>query len=101
MWRNAAITGWGYYVPERVLTNRDLEALVKTSDEWIRTRTGILERRIVGPDETTSSMCLRAAGQALERADLPAAELDLVICGTTTPDYLLPAVSCLVQSRLG
>src|SRR6516225_1323841 len=101
MWKFAAITGWGHYVPEKVLTNHDLEAMVETSDEWIRTRTGISERRIAGPEETTSSMCLAAANQALERAQLPPADLDLVICATTTPDHLLPATSCLVQRQIG
>jgi 3-oxoacyl-[acyl-carrier-protein] synthase-3 len=101
MWKFAALTGWGHYVPEKILTNQDLGGMIETSDEWIRTRTGISERRIAGPEETTSSMCLAAANQALERAQLAAADLDLVICATTTPDHLLPATSCLVQKKLG
>jgi 3-oxoacyl-[acyl-carrier-protein] synthase-3 len=101
MQSNAAITGWGWYSPERVLTNQDLEKLVKTSDEWIRTRTGIVERRLAGPGETTASMCLLASQQALVQAQLSPRDLDLVICGTTTPDYLLPATACLIQQRLG
>lgn len=101
MRKSAAITGWGYYVPERVLTNQDLERLVATNDEWIQTRTGIQERRVAGPDETTSVMCTRAARLALDRAGLAACDLDLVICATTTPDHLLPGTSCLVQRRLG
>lgn len=98
---NAAITGWGHYLPERVLSNRDLEQLVATSDEWIRTRTGIQERRVAGPSETTSVMCIRAARKALERAELLAQDLDLIICATTTPDHLLPGTGCIVQRRLG
>jgi 3-oxoacyl-[acyl-carrier-protein] synthase-3 len=101
MRRYAAITGWGCHVPEKVLTNGELETLVKTSDEWIRSRTGIAERRLAGPDETTSSMCTLAARKALERAHLSAHDLDLVICATTTPDHLLPATGCVIQERLG
>jgi 3-oxoacyl-[acyl-carrier-protein] synthase-3 len=99
--RYAGITGWGYYTPEKVLTNRELEELIETSDEWIRKRTGISERRIAAADETTSSMCTMAALRALERAELASAALDLVICATTTPDHLLPPTGCLVQERLG
>ncbi|MDQ3854819.1 MAG: ketoacyl-ACP synthase III [Chloroflexota bacterium] len=99
--RFAALTGWGHYVPEKVLTNHDLESMVDTNDEWIRTRTGIRERRIAGPEETTASMCTAAAKQALERARMDAIDLDLVICATTTPDHLLPATGCLVQHNIG
>src|SRR5262245_66676206 len=95
---NAAITGWGHYAPAKVLTNQELELLVQTSDAWIRARTGIRERRIASPEETTSSMCIAAASQALARAELPPANLDLVVCATTTPDHLLPATACLVQA---
>jgi 3-oxoacyl-[acyl-carrier-protein] synthase-3 len=98
---NAAITGWGHYVPEKVLTNRDLESLVETTDEWVRKRTGIRERRIAAPGETTGTMCAAAGKRALERAQLDAADLDMVICTATTPDYLLPATACLVQESLG
>jgi 3-oxoacyl-[acyl-carrier-protein] synthase-3 len=97
----AAITGWGHETPRRVLTNRELANWVDTSDEWVRTRTGITERRIAGPGETTSSMCVRAARRALEQARLSPRDLDLVICATTTPDQPLPATACLVQQRLG
>jgi 3-oxoacyl-[acyl-carrier-protein] synthase-3 len=100
MLRHAAITGWGHYLPEKVLSNKDLEPVVDTSDEWIRSRTGISERRIAAPGETTSSMCAIAGRQALQRAELDAREVDLVICATTTPDHLLPATSCLVQQKL-
>ncbi len=98
---NAAITGCGRHSPERVLTNHDLEQLVSTDDEWIRSRTGIAERRIASDAETTSSMCVLAAQHALAQAKLSARDLDLIICATTTPDYLLPATACLIQHRLG
>lgn len=98
---NAAITGWGWYSPEQVLTNQDLEKLVDTNDDWIQTRTGIRERRVAGPGETTSSMATIAARQALEEAELSARDIDLVICATTTPDHLLPATACLIQHNLG
>jgi 3-oxoacyl-[acyl-carrier-protein] synthase-3 len=101
MMRSAAITGWGHCLPERVLTNHELESRIDTSDEWIRTRTGIRERRIAGPDETTASLCTVAARRALDCAGLAAAELDLVICATTTPDHLLPNTGSVVQQRLG
>jgi 3-oxoacyl-[acyl-carrier-protein] synthase-3 len=78
-----------------------IAALVDTDDEWIRSRTGIAERRVVGPDETTASMCLEAGRRALRVAGLEARDLDLVICATTTPDHLLPATACLVQREIG
>ena len=99
MQHHAAITGWGWHCPERVLTNRDLEKLVQTNDDWIRSRTGISERRLAGPGETTSTMCVLAAQQALAEAKLSARDIELVICATTTPDYLLPATACLIQHR--
>jgi 3-oxoacyl-[acyl-carrier-protein] synthase-3 len=99
--RHAAVTGWGHYAPEKVLTNHDLEALVDTSDEWIRTRTGICERRIAAPDETTASMAAQASERALERAQLGAIDLDLIICATTTPDHLMPATAPLIGQRIG
>lgn len=101
MARYAAIAGWGKYLPQRVLTNHDLERMVDTSDEWIRTRTGIVERHLVEDGEASSTMAVRAARQALERADLPAFALDLIIVATSTPDYLFPATACLVQDALG
>jgi 3-oxoacyl-[acyl-carrier-protein] synthase-3 len=99
--RYAAITGWGSAVPERVLTNADLEKLVETSDEWIVTRTGIRERHIVGEGESTSTLAVRAARQALERAGVSPWQVDLVICCTATPDFLFPATACLVQHEIG
>lgn len=97
----AHIVGWGKYVPQRVLTNNDLAHMVDTSDEWIRTRTGIAERRIADDGETTVSMAIQAARQALERAGLDPVQLDLIIVATVTPDYLFPATACLVQDALG
>ena len=95
------VVGWGKYVPQRVLTNEDLTQMVDTSDEWIRARTGIHERRLAGDGETTASMSIRAAREALEVAGVGLAQLDLIIVGTVTPDHLFPAVSCLVQDALG
>lgn len=97
----AAIAGWGMDLPQRVLTNQDLERMVDTSDEWIRTRTGISERRLVAEGEATSSMAIRAARQALERANLPPFSVDLIIVATSTPDYAFPATACLVQDAIG
>ncbi len=99
--QNAVITGWGFYAPPRVMTNADLERLVATSDQWITDRTGIKERRIAGEGETTSTMSVRAGRQALERARLRPADLDLVVVATCSPDYLFPATACIVQSALG
>ncbi len=97
----AHITGWGKFVPARVLTNDDLTQIVDTSDEWIHTRTGIAERRIASDEETTSSMALQAARQALGVAALKPSHLDLVIVATATPDHLFPSTACLVQDALG
>jgi len=91
MAKNAVITGWGFYAPSRVLTNADLERIVDTSDEWITSRTGIKERRIASDGETTSTMSIRAARQ----------DVQLVIVGTASPDYLFPATACLVQAEIG
>jgi 3-oxoacyl-[acyl-carrier-protein] synthase-3 len=101
MAQNAVITGWGFYTPSRVVTNADLEKIVDTSDEWITTRTGIRERRYAADGETTSTMSLRAARVALEKARLRPQDLDLVIVATCSPDYLFPATACLVQDALG
>jgi 3-oxoacyl-[acyl-carrier-protein] synthase-3 len=97
----ARITGWGMYVPERILTNHDLEQMVDTSDEWIVARTGIRERRIVAEGEATVSMSLAASRQALQRAGVFPADLDLIIIATSTPDYLCPSASSILQHRLG
>lgn len=99
--KRATIRGWGMYVPEKVLTNHDLEAMVDTADEWIVSRTGIRERRIAASDETTSSMAIHAGREAIKRAELEPADIDLVIVGTATPDYPFPATACIVQDALG
>ncbi|MBI2104945.1 MAG: ketoacyl-ACP synthase III [Candidatus Omnitrophica bacterium] len=95
------ITGLGMAVPSKVLTNADLEKMVETTDEWIRTRTGIRERRVAEPGTTTSDLALKAAREALEQARLDPKKLELLIVATTTPDMLFPSTSCLVQQRLG
>jgi len=99
--RYARITGWGKYVPARVLTNHDLALMVDTSDEWITTRTGIKERRIRTENDTTSSMAAAAAREALKVAGLSPKDLDLIIVATSSPDYLLPSVASQVQDMLG
>lgn len=97
----SAITGWGMYVPERVLTNADLEKLVDTSDEWITSRSGIKERRIAAPHETASTLSINAARQALARAGIEGKDLDLIIIGTVSYDYQFPSTANLVQHALG
>jgi 3-oxoacyl-[acyl-carrier-protein] synthase-3 len=100
--RYAHIVGWGYEVPEKVITNHDLEQIVETSDEWIRSRTGIEERHVAAdPKETTASLAVVAARRALEVADVPPSKIDLIICATTSPEYTFPATACLVQNALG
>jgi 3-oxoacyl-[acyl-carrier-protein] synthase-3 len=99
--RAIGITGVGSYVPEKVLTNADLERMVETSDEWITTRTGIRERRIAAPTQAASDLALPAARQALEDAGATAGGLDLVVCATATPDMLFPATAALVAEELG
>lgn len=95
------ITGWGMSVPERVLTNHDLEQIVDTTDEWIVTNTGIRERHIAGEGETTSTLSIAAGQQALERAGVAAKDLDLIIVATSSPDHFLPPVASQVQDGLG
>jgi 3-oxoacyl-[acyl-carrier-protein] synthase-3 len=97
----ARITGTGSALPERVLTNVDLEKFVETSDEWIRTRTGIRQRHVAAEGQTTGDLALLAAQRALEAAGVKASELDLIVLGTTTPDLIFPSTACLVQNRLG
>ncbi len=102
--QNAApvgITGIGASVPDRVLTNEDLERMVETSDEWIVERTGIRERRIAEAGEATSDLAVPAAEEALERASVRAREIDLLIVATASPDMVFPSTSCLVQDRIG
>lgn len=99
--RRAYVAGWGKYVPTTVVTNVDLSRTLDTSDEWIRSRTGIAERRIAGPDEATASMAIIAGRHALAVAGITANELDCVIVATCTPDYSMPATANLVQAELG
>lgn len=96
----ARIIGTGSYLPKRVLTNRDLESMVNTSDEWIVSRTGMKERRIARTDEYTSDMGFHAAQQAMEAAGIQSQEIDLILCATLTPDYIFPSTACLIQSLL-
>ena len=95
------IAGTGSYLPERVLTNADLEKMVETNDEWIVSRSGIRERHIAATGETTSDMAFHAATRALEAAGLDAADIELIVLGTTTPDVIFPSTACLLQDRLG
>jgi len=97
----ARITGTGGHLPERVLTNHDLERMVETSDQWIRERTGIRERRIAAPDETTSVLAEHAARRAMEAAGVGPRDIDLIVLATTTPDQVFPSTACLLQRRLG
>jgi 3-oxoacyl-[acyl-carrier-protein] synthase-3 len=101
MTTRAVITGWGMYAPSRVMTNDDLAKIVDTSDEWIRTRTGIRERRIAADDETTATLSTFAARDALAVAGVEATDVDLVIVATASPDYLMPATGVLVARELG
>ncbi len=98
--RRAAITSLGRYVPERMMTNQDLERLVDTSDEWIRTRTGIQKRHVVEPGTPTSELGVRAARQCLERRGIGADEIDLILVATVTPDMIFPATACVIQDKL-
>jgi len=98
---SAVITGWGFYVPRSVLTNRDLEARIDTTDAWIVERTGIRERHIVSDGEATASMAANAARAALDRAGIAAGDLDAVMVATTTADHLVPTAACLVQEQIG
>ena len=97
----AHITGWGMYVPEPVLTNDDISKLVDTSDEWIRERTGIRERHIARENEFPSTLGVEAAIKALQIANLAPTELDLIICTSSSPEYIFPATACLIQDQIG
>ena len=95
------ILGTGMYVPERILTNSDLEKMVETNDEWIVTRTGIRERRIAAENQATSDLAYEAAVRALEAASLKPEDLDLIIVATITPDMFFPSTACILQDKLG
>jgi 3-oxoacyl-[acyl-carrier-protein] synthase-3 len=99
--RTVSVSGVGSYVPAQVLSNADLEQRVNTSDEWIRSRTGIRERRLAAPNESTSDLATKAAVRALANAALSPEDLDLIIVATITPDMLFPSTACLVQHKIG
>jgi 3-oxoacyl-[acyl-carrier-protein] synthase III len=98
---NAGIIGVGRYLPEKVVTNSDLEKIMDTSDEWIRTRTGIEERRISADDVNSSEMAYEAAMKALENANVSAEEIDMIVVATVTPDQPFPSIACMIQDKLG
>jgi len=98
---DAVITGTGSSTPEKILTNAELEKMVDTTDEWITTRTGIKERRIADKETAASDLCLEATKKAMAEAKIKPEELDLIMIGTVTPDYLLPSTACILQDRLG
>jgi 3-oxoacyl-[acyl-carrier-protein] synthase-3 len=95
------IAGTGRYLPERIMTNADVEKLVDTTDEWIRTRTGVERRHVADESQTTSDLCVEAARIAMEDAGVTADDIDLIVIGTTTPDLIFPNIATLVQERLG
>lgn len=99
--RTVSIIGTGSYLPEKILTNAELEKSVETSDEWITTRTGIRERRIAAEGETTSDLASKAALSAMENAGITADEIDLIIVATITPDMFFPSTACFVQAKIG
>jgi 3-oxoacyl-[acyl-carrier-protein] synthase-3 len=95
------IAGTGRYLPEKILTNADLEKIVDTTDEWIRTRTGVERRHVASEDQTTSDLCVEAAKKAMESADITTDDIDLIIVGTTSPDLIFPNIGTIIQDRLG
>jgi 3-oxoacyl-[acyl-carrier-protein] synthase-3 len=95
------VIGTGGYLPEKVLTNHDLERMVDTSDEWIRTRTGIMERHIAAEDEMPSDLALKASQSAMDAGGVLAGDIDLIIVATTTPDMIFPSTACILQHKLG
>ena len=97
----AGIVGTGHSYPEGILTNAELEKMVETSDDWITSRTGIKQRRKAAPGEYTSQFAVRAARQAIDRAGLQAADIDLIFCATVSPDQILPSTGCIIQAELG
>ena len=101
MERYAAIIGTGAYLPETVLTNSDLEKMVDTSDEWIRQRTGIVERRIAEDDVATSDLSVQAAQIAIKRAQIDPIDIEMILVATVTPDTVFPSTGCYVQKGIG
>ena len=98
---SAGILGLGSYVPERILTNADLEKIVDTSDDWIVSRTGIKQRHVADEETATSDIAAEAARRALAHAGISAEELELIIVATATPDMFFPSTACLVQEKIG
>jgi 3-oxoacyl-[acyl-carrier-protein] synthase-3 len=99
--RYSRIAGTGRYLPERIMTNKDLEQIVDTTEEWIRTRTGIERRHIAADDQTTADLAEGAAREAMAAAGVGPADIDFIVVGTTTPDVVFPNIGCLLQERLG
>src|ERR1051325_1888267 len=97
----AAITAVGHFVPDKILDNAYFERIVDTNDEWIKTRTGITERRVLEPDQPTSYMAVKAINKLLENRKITADEIDVIIVGTVTPDMLFPATACVIQEKIG
>ncbi len=95
------ISGTGRYLPERILTNADLEKMVDTSDEWIRTRTGVEQRHVASEEETTSDLCVEAAKIAMDTAEVSVDDIDLIVVGTTSPDLIFPNIATIIQDRMG
>src|SRR5450759_2722403 len=98
---HSRIVGTGGYLPAQVLTNAELARRIDTSDEWVRSRTGICQRYIAAPDEQTSDLALAASRQALAAAGVVPADLDLIVVATTTPDMIFPSTACILQAKLG
>ena len=99
--RYSKVAGTGSYLPEKILTNQDLERMVDTSDEWIRTRTGITQRHIAADDEMASDLAVNASREAMAAAGVKAGDIDLIIVATTTPDVIFPSTACILQDKLG
>lgn len=97
----STIAGTGRYLPERILTNAELEKMVETSDEWIRSRTGIEQRHIAAKDEMTSDLCVKAAAEAMAAAGVTADDIDLIVVGTTSPDLIFPNIATIIQHKMG
>ena len=95
------IAGTGRYLPERILTNAEMEEIVDTSDEWIRTRTGVERRHVAAKDELTSDLCVKAANEAMQSAGVSPEDIDLIVVGTTTPDLIFPNIATIIQHKLG
>ncbi len=98
---HSRFAGTGSYLPERIVTNAELAARIDTSDEWVRARTGICERRVAAPEQTTSDLALAAALSALAAAGIAPADVDLIVVATTTPDMIFPSTACILQAKLG